>query len=71
VSLLLYVLWEPTLVLGPVMVLLFPDGRLASARWRWALRGYLAIGLILLGILELKSAVAIAGHQTTVDGTAS
>jgi hypothetical protein len=35
-SLLLYLLWEPALVLGPVAVRLFPDGRLPSARWRWA-----------------------------------
>ena len=44
VSLLLYVLWEPALVLGPLAVLLFPDGRLPSARWRWPLRVYLAVG---------------------------
>ena len=37
-SLLLYLLWEPARVLGPVAVLLFPDGRLPSARWRWALQ---------------------------------
>jgi hypothetical protein len=29
----------------PLVVLLFPDGRLPSARWRWALWGYLALSL--------------------------
>jgi hypothetical protein len=67
VSLLVYLLWEPALVLGPVAVLLFPDGRLPSARWRWPLRAYFAVGLILLAILVLKSADAIAHHQTRVD----
>jgi hypothetical protein len=66
-SLLLYLLWEPALVLGPVAVLLFPDGRLPSARWRWLLRAYLAVGLALLAILVFKSADAIAQHQTRVD----
>ena len=66
---LLYLLWEPALVLGPVAVLLFPDGRLPSARWRWALGAYLAVGLVLLAILVFKSADAIAHHQTRVDGS--
>jgi hypothetical protein len=69
VSLLLYLLWEPALVAGPVAVLLFPDGRLESTRWRWALRAYLAVGLALLAILVGKSADAIAHHQTRVDGS--
>jgi hypothetical protein len=69
VSLLLYLLWEPALVLGPVAVLLFPDGRLPSARWRWVLRAYFAVGLLLLAVLVGKSADAIAHHQTGVDGS--
>jgi hypothetical protein len=69
VSLVLYVLWEPALVLGPVAVLLFPDGRLPSARWRWVLGAYFTIGLILLALLEFKSAEAIAHHQTRVDNS--
>lgn len=44
-SLLVYLVWEPALVLGPVVVMLFPDGGLPSARWRWILRAYLAVGL--------------------------
>ena len=68
-SLLLYLLWEPALVLGPVAVLLFPDGRLPSARWRWVLRAYFAVGLVLLAVLVFKSADAIAHHQTRVDGS--
>ena len=69
VSLLLYVLWEPALVLGPVAVLLFPDGSLPSARWRWAMRVYLTVGLVVLAILVFKSADAIAHHQTRVDNS--
>ena len=69
VSLVLYVLWEPALVLGPVAVLLFPDGRLPSARWRWVLGAYFTIGLFLLALLEFKSVDAIAHHQTRVDSS--
>src|SRR5579862_1148551 len=69
VSLLLYLLWEPALVLGPLAVLMFPDGRLPSGRWRWAMRAYLSVGLILLAILVVKSFDAIAHHQTQVDNS--
>ena len=65
---LLYLLWEPALVLGPVMVLLFPDGRLPSARWRWELWTYLTVGPVLLAILVFNSAEAIAHRQSEVNG---
>jgi hypothetical protein len=29
--------WAPALLLFPVVILLFPDGGLASRRWRWVL----------------------------------
>jgi hypothetical protein len=36
--------WCPLLVSLPLMILLFPDGRLPSRRWRPVLWGYLAVG---------------------------
>lgn len=35
--------WVPALLLFPVVILLFPDGRL-TRRWRWVLRAYAALG---------------------------
>ncbi len=37
-------LWAPAVLLFPVVILLFPDGRLAARRWRWVLRAYAAAG---------------------------
>ena len=48
-----------TIAVFPLVTLLFPDGRLPSARWRWALGGYLAFVMI----LPASSAVAAAGAQ--------
>jgi hypothetical protein len=36
--------WCPLLVTFPLVILLFPDGRLPSRRWRPVLWGYLAVG---------------------------
>jgi hypothetical protein len=35
--------WCPLIVMFPLVILLFPDGRLPSPRWRPALWGYLAV----------------------------
>jgi hypothetical protein len=43
VALVLYQAWLPTYVLFPLVILLFPDGRLPSPRWRWVLWSYLGL----------------------------
>ncbi len=40
-------LWPFAFAMFPLVILLFPDGRLTSGRWRWVLRGYaLAVGCV-------------------------
>jgi len=68
VGLVLYQLWSPALALFSLVILLFPDGRLPSPRWRWALWAY---GLLCVGYLALLIAVAvdaISGRRIRVDG---
>ena len=67
-GLVLYQLWPPALALYFLVVLLFPDGRVPSPRWRWAVWAY---GLLCGGYLALLTGVsadAIAGHRVQVDG---
>jgi hypothetical protein len=49
--------WAPGVVVLGLAVLLLPDGRLPSPRWRWAWRS-----LIALGALCTAGALAIAAH---------
>jgi hypothetical protein len=59
--------WAVSIVLSGLVVLLFPDGRPPSPRWRWVLWLYLAAAtLYLVGVL-IASVGAIAGHDIRVD----
>jgi hypothetical protein len=40
--------WGPAIVLFGLIILLFPDGRLPSRRWRWLLGCYLATAAVWL-----------------------
>ena len=59
--------WAPAIALFGVVVLLFPDGRVPSPRWRWVLWAYLAVaGAWVAGVFYI-SAGAIIGHNVHVD----
>jgi hypothetical protein len=62
-------LWVAGLVLVVVVILLFPDGRLPSRFWRWALRAYCALYVALLAVLAVATAGALAAHPLNVDAT--
>ena len=59
--------WAPTIVLVGVTVLLFPDGRLPSPRWRWVLWAYLAVAMLWIAGAVTITVGAIIGHTTQVD----
>jgi hypothetical protein len=66
VAVLLQPLWAPSFVAYPLVILLFPDGRLPSRRWRWVLRSYLVVGAYLpVGIYEITIRTVI-GHRIQV-----
>jgi hypothetical protein len=50
--------WVPVLVLAPLPIILFPDGRIPRGRWRWVFWAYVAVGvsfLLALGSRDLRS----------------
>jgi hypothetical protein len=69
VVLILYHVSEPELGLIPLVILLFPDGRLPSPRWRWAVAGYLTLALADMIVQGQMSVYALTHHRTQVDGS--
>jgi hypothetical protein len=62
-------LWSDALALLIVVILLFPDGRLPSRFWRWALRVWCAAFAVLLIGLAVATGGALAAHPIRVDTT--
>jgi len=66
-AVLLQPLWGPALLMFPVVILLFPDGRLASRRWRWMLRVYVLAGALASAALFSPAIRAVASHHVRLD----
>ena len=60
-------LWSEGLALFIVAILLFPDGRLPSRFWRWALRVWCAAFAVLLIASVVATAGALAAHPIRTD----
>ena len=60
-------LWIGFFLTLPVIILLFPDGRLA-ARWRLTLRAYVTVSVLIVAVLVAAAASHVAGTRILVNG---
>jgi hypothetical protein len=67
VAVLLGQAWGPGIAAFPAVILLFPDGRLPSALWRWALWAYGTLYVVLVGTLAVGTVQALIGHPIRID----
>ena len=61
-ALLLSAVQAPSFAMFPLVILLFPDGRLPR-RWRWAVRAYAVLVAFVLAVFLAAAAAALAGHD--------
>ena len=60
-------LWAPALLLFPVVILLFPDGRLTARRWRWVLRAYVVAAALASVAVFAPAVTAVARDDVRID----
>jgi hypothetical protein len=69
VAVLLTPLWVYAYAVLPLVILLFPDGRLPSRRWRWVLAAYAGLVTCALIAVSAPAIAAIAGNDIRVDSS--
>jgi hypothetical protein len=60
----------PAFLLLPLVIFLFPDGRLASRRWRWVLWAYAVVSVLVIANAFAPAIAAVAAHDVHLDATA-
>jgi len=60
----------PVFLLLPLAIGLFPDGGLASRRWRWVLWAYAVVSALVAINAFAPAVAAVAAHDVHIDGTA-
>jgi hypothetical protein len=68
-AVLLATTWVPAIALFPLVILLFPDGRLTSRRWRWVLWAYAGLFACVMAVIFGSAVAAVAGHHIRLDAS--
>jgi hypothetical protein len=61
--------WVWLQVVLPLPILLFPDGRIPSSRWRWTFWLYLGLAAFWITTLAVRGSVAFTQRQVQIDST--
>lgn len=67
VAVLLVPLWAPAGALFALVILLFPDGRLTSRRWRWVLWAYAGLVACYMAVSFARTIAAVTSHAIRLD----
>ncbi len=60
-------LWAPAIAFSPLAILLFPEGRLPSPRWRWFMRSYLVVAALWIACFYVVAVHVLVGARIAVN----
>jgi hypothetical protein len=63
--------WVPVLVLMPLPIVLFPDGRIPRGRWCWVFWAYVALGAAFLAALAQRDLSAFTDRRVVIAANGS
>jgi hypothetical protein len=63
--------WIFLLVLAPLPIVLFPDGKIPPGRWRWTFWWYIALAVAFLTALGIENFHAFTDHRVVTDPNGS
>jgi len=63
--------WVPVIVLAPLPLLLFPDGRIPRGRWRWTFWAYIALAIAFLAGIGTENFGAFTERRVVIDKSGS
>jgi len=61
--------WLPALASALLVILLFPDGKLPGARWRWVLWVYAGLVACVMAVVAANAIAPVAEHDIRVDSS--
>jgi hypothetical protein len=61
--------WVPVLVLAPLPIVLFPDGKIPPGRWRWTFWAYIALAVAFLAGIATENSGAFTERRIVIDKT--
>jgi hypothetical protein len=63
--------WVPVILLMPLPIVLFPDGRIPPGRWRWVLWAYAGLAVAILGGLAWQDVPAFTDRHVMITSNGS
>jgi len=63
--------WLPVLIMAPLPIVLFPDGKIPSGRWRWTFWAYIAVGIAFLGANAKAYFAPFTERRVVIDASGS
>jgi len=63
--------WVPVIVIAPLPIVLFPEGKIPPGRWRWTFWAYVALGVAFLAALGTQNFGAFTQRHVAIDESGS